>query len=162
MSLSPEGDSGGAVAPAFVPLPTSSLSRPPPELAAGAPVEGKDGGGQVSPSLSLSIPIPLLVITCAVVALLMVVAGGPDPASLWVDLVPRRLDPAPAAWGWCWRVSGWSVGFRRDSSRGTSAGGDSGTGAGRPLPPLPGSVSQTRIYGRVSPGGLLDVLSGGT
>jgi len=53
-SLSPEGDSGGAVAPAFGPLPTSSPSRPPPELAAQS-----SGGGQGRRWPGVSLPLPL-------------------------------------------------------------------------------------------------------
>jgi hypothetical protein len=96
-------------------------------------VEGKDGGAWVSPSLSLPLPIK----TCAIVMLLMAVAGGPDLASRWVDLVPRRLDLALAAWGWCRRAPSWSVGFLHDSSLGTLAGGASGIGVGGTLPSPP-------------------------
>jgi len=74
-------------------------------------VEGKDGGGQASPFLSISLSpslppslylsLPLQVKTCAVVVLLMVVVGGPDSASLWVDLAPRWLGPALAACRLC-------------------------------------------------------------
>jgi hypothetical protein len=81
--------------------------------------------GYLPPSLSL----PLSIKTCTIVMLLMAVVGGPDPASRWVDLVPHRLDLALAAWGWCRHAPSWSVGFLRDSSLGTSAGGASSTGA---------------------------------
>jgi hypothetical protein len=94
--------------------------------------------------------------------LFMVVAGGPNLASLWVDLVPRRLDSALEAWGWYRHASGRSVGFRRNSSRGTSPGGASGTRAGGPLPPRLDLLSPAQIYRHVSLGELLGVLFGGT
>jgi len=94
-----EDDLGGAVASTLESLPPPFPSWLLPELAAGAPVEGKDGGGQASPFLSTPLPLPLK--TCAVVVLFMVVAGSPDPATLWVDLAPRSLDPALATRRWC-------------------------------------------------------------
>jgi len=45
VSLLPEGDSGDGVAPALGALPLPLPPWPLPELAAGALMEGKDGGG---------------------------------------------------------------------------------------------------------------------
>ena len=48
-------------------------------------------------SLSLSLSLSLPVKICVIVVFLMVVAGGPDPTSPWVDLAPYWLDLALAA-----------------------------------------------------------------